>query len=85
MTGNRFSRLTDRELQIVREVAAAGHLPNREIAAKLGITESAVQRSLCSIYDKLGVSTQLELTMLVVNQDLLAMLAKDQKLPPRKS
>ncbi len=64
MTENPFGRLTKRELQIVREVAAF-RLPNREIAANLGIAEHTVKCRMCSIYDKLGVSTRLELLTLI--------------------
>lgn len=67
-TENRFSCLTEPELQVVREVVAGYTL--RETAAKLGITESTVQHRLCSIYDKLGVSSRLELAHLLLSHPL---------------
>jgi DNA-binding CsgD family transcriptional regulator len=55
--------LTDLQLQIVREVLL-GH-SNREIAEKLKIGEDEVKyHHLCSIFDKTGVSTRLELALL---------------------
>ena len=59
--------LTDRELQIVREV----QLPNREIAAKLGIGEDEVQQHISNIFDKTGTSCRIELLILTKQHDLI--------------
>ena len=60
--------LTDRELLIVSGVVAA--LGNKEIAARLGITEKTVKTHLTNIFDKLGVSTRTELAMFAVRNRL---------------
>jgi DNA-binding NarL/FixJ family response regulator len=52
-------RLTPRELKIVFAVAAG--YPNKEIAEFLKISEDTVKHHLNNIFDKLGVSTLLEL------------------------
>jgi DNA-binding NarL/FixJ family response regulator len=48
--------LTDRELQVLRLVAAGA--PNSHIAAKLWITEQTVKFHLSKVYRKLGVSNR---------------------------
>jgi DNA-binding NarL/FixJ family response regulator len=55
--------LTDLQLQIVREVVVF-QLPNREIAAKLGIGEDEVQQHISNIFDKTGTCCRLELLQL---------------------
>lgn len=52
--------LTARELQVTRLLARG--LRNKEIAFELGITEGTVKAYLHSIYQKLDVSTRVELT-----------------------
>jgi two-component system, NarL family, nitrate/nitrite response regulator NarL len=56
--------LTSRELLVVSGVVSA--LGNREIAARLGITEKTVKTHLTNIFDKLGVSSRVELAMFAV-------------------
>jgi len=53
--------LTARELEVVRMVATG--MRNRQIAEALSITEGTVKIHLHSIYDKLGVSGRVELTL----------------------
>jgi two-component system, NarL family, nitrate/nitrite response regulator NarL len=60
--------LTDREREIVAAVVAA--LGNKEIATKLSITEKTVKHHLTNIFDKLGVSTRLELALFAIHHDL---------------
>jgi two-component system, NarL family, nitrate/nitrite response regulator NarL len=55
--------LTAREREIVAEIQA-GH-SNREIANRLSISEATVKRHLSTIYEKLGISSRLELATLV--------------------
>jgi two-component system, NarL family, nitrate/nitrite response regulator NarL len=69
-TPSRQSRygLTPRELQIVSAVVAG--YANREIAEHFKISEDTVKHHLSNIFDKLGVSTRLELALFAVNQAL---------------
>jgi two-component system, NarL family, nitrate/nitrite response regulator NarL len=52
--------LTPRERQILSAVKAG--YSNKEIAEYFKISEDTVKHHLSSIFDKLGVSTRLELT-----------------------
>jgi DNA-binding NarL/FixJ family response regulator len=61
MTPRPASRLTTRERQVVATVAEG--LSNKEIAARFSLSEDTVKHHLTSIYDKLGVSTRLELAV----------------------
>jgi two-component system, NarL family, nitrate/nitrite response regulator NarL len=70
-------RLSKRENDVVRAVAEG--LTNREIAKQLGLTEHTVKNYLFRIFDKVGVSTRVELVLhslssakLVVTQDSTA-------------
>jgi DNA-binding CsgD family transcriptional regulator len=56
--------LTKREKQVVGCVMQA--MKNREIARHLGIAEQTVKEHLQSIFDKYGVSTKLELLVIVI-------------------
>src|ERR1700758_914296 len=60
--------LTPRELEIVSAVVAG--YSNREIAEYFKISEDTVKHHLSNIFDKLGVSTRLELALFAVNQGL---------------
>jgi len=60
--------LTPRELEIVSAVVAG--MANKEIAEYFKISEDTVKHHLSNIFDKLGVSTRLELALFVVNQAL---------------
>jgi two-component system, NarL family, nitrate/nitrite response regulator NarL len=60
--------LTPRELEIVSAVVAG--YSNREIAEYFKISEDTVKHHLSNIFDKLGVSTRLELALFAVNQSL---------------
>lgn len=62
--------LTPRELDIV-ETIVAGY-SNREIARHLSISEDTVKNHLSNVFDKLGVSSRLELALFAVNHRLLA-------------
>ena len=56
--------LTSREIEAVRLVVR-GH-SNAEIAAQLGIQLQTVKNMLSSLYEKLGVSTRLQLAVLAL-------------------
>lgn len=60
--------LTPRELEVVSAVVAG--YSNKEIAEHFKISEDTVKHHLSNIFDKLGVSTRLELALFAVNQAL---------------
>jgi len=62
----------DSEFTREREVVTAivEGFTNREIAEKFKISERTVKHHLSNIFDKLGVSTRLELALFAVNQSL---------------
>jgi two-component system, NarL family, nitrate/nitrite response regulator NarL len=64
---NRY-RLTPRELEIVAAVVAG--FANKEIAQYFKISEDTVKHHLSNIFDKLEVSSRLELALFAVNQSL---------------
>jgi DNA-binding NarL/FixJ family response regulator len=64
----RNSALRREELEIVSAVVAG--YSNKEIAEYFKISEDTVKHHLSNIFDKLGVSTRLELALFAVNQDL---------------
>jgi two-component system, NarL family, nitrate/nitrite response regulator NarL len=64
----RMYGLTPRELEIVSTVVAG--YSNKEIAEHYKIREDTVKHHLSNIFDKLGVSTRLELAWFAVNQSL---------------
>jgi DNA-binding NarL/FixJ family response regulator len=43
---------------------------NKDIAAQFNISEDTVKHHLSKIFDKLGVSTRLELALFAVNQSI---------------
>jgi len=61
-------RLKQRELEIVSAVVAG--YANKEIAEHFKISEDTVKHHLSNIFDKVGVSTRLELALFAVNQAL---------------
>lgn len=61
--------LTPRELDIV--AALVDGATNREIAAQFGISPQTVKNNLSIVFDKLGVSTRLELALHVLQHNLL--------------
>ncbi len=57
--------LTPREEQVVALVADG--LSNREVAGELGLSEHTVKKYLLRIFDKLGISTRVELVLYAVS------------------
>ena len=57
--------LTPREAQVVALVADG--LTNREVARELNLSEHTIKKYLFRIYDKLGVSSRVELALYAVN------------------
>ena len=66
--------LTRRELQVA--LALLDGASNKDIAQKLGLGEQTVKNHLSSIFDKLGVSSRLELALYAVHHRLAS--DKDQ-------
>ena len=60
--------LTPRELDIVSAIVAGSN--NRTIATQFSISEQTVKNHLSSIFDKMGVSTRLELALKAVKYHL---------------
>ena len=68
-SGNELAeRLTQRENDVLK--AVANGMPNREIAAKLRISEYTVKHHLSRIFAKLSVSNRVELALLASKYDL---------------
>jgi DNA-binding CsgD family transcriptional regulator len=55
------ARLTPRERNVVRLVAEG--MRNQEIALQLNLTEHTVRNYLIRIFDKLGISSRVELVL----------------------
>ena len=64
------SELTPREVEIISEIKTGRS--NKEIALKLSISDETVKRHLSNIFEKLGVSSRLELALLASKHDLSA-------------
>ncbi len=62
-----LSLLAKREKDVVRLLADG--LTNREIAIQLGLSEHTVSNYLFRIYNKLGISTRVELVLYVLSQE----------------
>jgi DNA-binding NarL/FixJ family response regulator len=63
------STLTAREIELIRLVGDG--LRNRDIAARLSISEGTVKIHLHNIYDKLGVDGRLELVLAAQHKGLI--------------
>jgi DNA-binding NarL/FixJ family response regulator len=59
------SLLTPREEQVVALVADG--LSNREVAVELGLSEHTIKKYMLRIFDKLGISTRVELVLYAVS------------------
>lgn len=62
-----LSTLSKREIEVA-ECAAKGHT-NRQIAEQLGLSEHTVKNYLSRAYEKLGVSTRMELLVLLSKKE----------------
>lgn len=65
LNSNGQNLLTPREEQVVALVAAG--LGNRQIAIELNLSEHTVKKYLFRIFEKLGISTRVELVLYAVN------------------
>lgn len=61
--------LTPRELEVVSAIVSG--CTNKEIALRFSLSEQTVKHHLTSIFDKLGVSTRLELALFATNRNLV--------------
>src|SRR5215469_17074341 len=60
-----LSLLSKRELEVVRSLTEG--LTNREIAERLGLSQHTIKNYLFRVFDKLGVSSRLELLTMTLN------------------
>jgi DNA-binding NarL/FixJ family response regulator len=65
VNSNGKSLVTPREEQVVALVADG--LSNREVANELGLSEHTIKKYLLRIFDKLGISTRVELVLYAVS------------------
>jgi two-component system nitrate/nitrite response regulator NarL len=65
--GGGMSRLTPREAEVVHLLADS--LSTREISQKLALSEHTIRNYLSAIYDKLGVSSRVELALYAVHRE----------------
>ena len=63
---NGLALLSKREMDVVRSLAEG--LTNREIAERLGLSQHTIKNYLFRVYDKLGVSSRLELLFMTLTQ-----------------
>jgi DNA-binding NarL/FixJ family response regulator len=61
--------LTRRELDIIRAVVDGD--TNREVGARLSISENTVKRHLMHIYNKMGASSRVELALFAAHHRIL--------------
>ena len=66
---NKFG-LTPREFEVIRLISLG--LTNKEIGMDFEISEQTVKRHLGNIFDKVGVSSRLELALYAMNHELVA-------------
>jgi DNA-binding NarL/FixJ family response regulator len=63
---NGFSQLSPREMEVVRCLAEG--LTNREIAERLQLSQHTIKNYLFRVFDKLGVSSRVELLCMTLDQ-----------------
>ncbi len=63
---NRTQRFTEREQQVLSCVFEG--LANKEIAARIGVSESSIKATLQQLFSKTGVRTRSQLVRIVLEQ-----------------
>jgi DNA-binding NarL/FixJ family response regulator len=63
---NGLDLLSKREMEVVRSLAEG--LTNREIAERLGLSQHTIKNYLFRVFDKLGVSSRVELLFMTLSQ-----------------
>jgi DNA-binding CsgD family transcriptional regulator len=63
---NGLDLLSKREIEVVRSLAEG--LTNREIAERLGLSQHTIKNYLFRVFDKLGVSSRVELLFMTLSQ-----------------
>jgi DNA-binding NarL/FixJ family response regulator len=71
------SGLTPREREIVAVIVEGG--TNRDIAAQFHLSEQTVKNHLAHVFDKLGVSTRLELALYAIRHKLFEPATRDTR------
>ena len=79
-TADETHEFTEQEFKVIFGVCLG--LSNREVAEEYKTAEDVVKGSMFSIFDKVGVSTRLELVMLV--RDVLNKELRRRTQPPEK-
>jgi DNA-binding NarL/FixJ family response regulator len=64
---NGLDLLSKREMEVVRSLAEG--LTNREIAERLGLSQHTIKNYLFRVFDKLGVSSRVELLFMTLSQN----------------
>jgi two-component system, NarL family, nitrate/nitrite response regulator NarL len=77
-----MSLLSERELQVVRCLAEG--LSNREIADRLKLSQHTIKNYLFRVFDKLGVSSRVELLYMTLNGGITKALAHDSAIQVAK-
>jgi DNA-binding NarL/FixJ family response regulator len=62
--------LTSREMQVIALIVAG--YTNKDLARKLRISEHTAKHHLTNVFDKLGVSTRLELVLFAIGHQLIS-------------
>jgi len=62
-----ITALSEREMEIVRLVAFG--LSNCAVGQRLSLSESTVKNNLVRVYEKLGISTRIELILYILSYD----------------
>ena len=78
VNANGLNLLSKREMDVVRSLAEG--LTNREIAERLGLSQHTIKNYLFRVFDKLGVSSRVELLFMTLSQDSNSQSALQQLL-----